>query len=252
MPPGEWTLRIFTISGDLVQTIRYDDVQVNGKPQQETASDGQATWNLISRNGQDVMSGIYMFSVECGRGTSRGSSSSSAEAPRRGAPPGGGARPSGCVRVGASPSCPSARRNATSMFDLEQSIKTIGLFGVFAIVFAETGLLIGFFLPGDSLLFTAGFLASQGVFDIHSLSHGCFVAAVIGNFAGYAFGQRVGRKLFERPDSRFFKREPPVEGARVLREVRRPRARCSRASSRSCACSRRSSPASGSWTTASS
>jgi membrane-associated protein len=91
------------------------------------------------------------------------------------------------------------------MFDLEQSIRTIGLWGVFAVVFAETGLLVGFFLPGDSLLFTAGVLASQGVFDIHALSHGCFAAAVLGNFAAYAFGHRVGRKLFERPDSRFFK-----------------------------------------------
>jgi len=91
------------------------------------------------------------------------------------------------------------------MFDLQQGIRTLGLFGVFAIVFAETGLLIGFFLPGDSLLFTAGFLASQGLFDIWALSIGCFVAAVLGNIAAYAFGHRVGRKLFERPDSRFFK-----------------------------------------------
>ena len=110
------------------------------------------------------------------------------------------------------------------MFDLEQSIRTIGLWGVFAVVFAETGLLIGFFLPGDSLLFTAGFLASQGVFDIHALSHGCFIAAVLGNFTGYAFGHRVGRKLFERPDSRFFKQAHLVKahafyekyGARAL------------------------------------
>src|SRR5687767_7996688 len=94
-----------------------------------------------------------------------------------------------------------------SMFDLEQTIRTIGLIGVFAIVFAETGLLIGFFLPGDSLLFTAGFLASQGVFDINALSIGCFVAAVMGNLAGYSFGHRVGRRLFERPNSRFFKHE---------------------------------------------
>ncbi|MGH7726076.1 MAG: DedA family protein [Candidatus Eiseniibacteriota bacterium] len=93
------------------------------------------------------------------------------------------------------------------MFDLEQGIRTIGLFGVFAVVFAETGLLIGFFLPGDSLLFTAGFLASQGVFDIGWLSTGCFVAAVLGNIAAYSFGHRVGRRLFERPASRFFKRE---------------------------------------------
>ena len=93
------------------------------------------------------------------------------------------------------------------MFDLESAIKAIGLFGVILVVFAETGLLIGFLLPGDSLLFTAGFLASQGVFDIHALSHGCFAAAVIGNMTSYAFGQRVGRKLFERPNSRFFKHE---------------------------------------------
>ncbi|MGH7725555.1 MAG: hypothetical protein ACREOU_09000 [Candidatus Eiseniibacteriota bacterium] len=72
LPAGEWTLRIFTISGDLVVTIHSDDVQPNGKPQQENAEDGQATWNLISRNGQDVVSGIYMFSVEAGGETSQG------------------------------------------------------------------------------------------------------------------------------------------------------------------------------------
>jgi membrane-associated protein len=97
------------------------------------------------------------------------------------------------------------------MLDLQQAIKTIGLFGVFAVVFAETGLLIGFFLPGDSLLFTAGFLASQGYFDITALSLGCFVACVLGNIAAYAFGARVGRKLFDRPDSRFFRREHLVK-----------------------------------------
>lgn len=97
------------------------------------------------------------------------------------------------------------------MSDLEQFTRTIGLFGVFGIVFAETGLLIGFFLPGDSLLFTAGFLASQGVFDIWPLSLGCFVACVLGNVAAYAFGARVGRKLFERPDSRFFKQQHLVK-----------------------------------------
>jgi len=95
--------------------------------------------------------------------------------------------------------------------DLEQFTRTIGLFGVFGIVFAETGLLIGFFLPGDSLLFTAGFLASQGVFEIWPLSLGCFVACVLGNVAAYAFGARVGRKLFERPDSRFFKQQHLVK-----------------------------------------
>ncbi len=72
MPAGAWTLRIFTIAGDLVQTLRADDLQTNGKQQKENDADGQATWNLISRNGQDVVSGIYMFSVESQVGTSRG------------------------------------------------------------------------------------------------------------------------------------------------------------------------------------
>ena len=110
------------------------------------------------------------------------------------------------------------------MLDLQQGIKTIGLLGVFGIVFAETGLLIGFFLPGDSLLFTAGFLASQGYFDVTVLSLGCFLACVLGNVAAYAFGAKVGRRLFERPDSRFFRREHLVRahafyerhGARAL------------------------------------
>ena len=72
LPPGAWTVRIFTIAGDLVQTLRSTDVQTNGKLQKETAADGQATWNLISRNGQDVVSGIYLFSVQSSSGTQRG------------------------------------------------------------------------------------------------------------------------------------------------------------------------------------
>ncbi|MGH7726992.1 MAG: hypothetical protein ACREOU_16330, partial [Candidatus Eiseniibacteriota bacterium] len=72
LPRTAWTIRIFTISGDLVQTIHSDDVMTNGKPQRETLDDGQASWNLISRNGQDVVSGIYLFSVTSSEGTSRG------------------------------------------------------------------------------------------------------------------------------------------------------------------------------------
>lgn len=90
---------------------------------------------------------------------------------------------------------------------LETLIQSVGYLGVGAIVFAESGLLIGFFLPGDSLLFTAGFLASQGFFDIRVMALICFVAAVTGDSVGYAFGHRYGRKLFSRADSRFFKRE---------------------------------------------
>ena len=79
-------------------------------------------------------------------------------------------------------------------------------FILFAIVFAESGLLIGFFLPGDSLLFTAGFLASQNFLgmDITILLIGFFIAAVTGDSVGYAFGKRVGPKLFTKEDSFWF------------------------------------------------
>lgn len=92
-------------------------------------------------------------------------------------------------------------------FDLATFIKAVGLFGVWGIIYAESGLLIGFFLPGDSLLFTAGFLASQGIFDIAILTIGCFLAAILGDSTGYAFGQRFGKKLFQREDSLLFHKE---------------------------------------------
>ncbi len=91
--------------------------------------------------------------------------------------------------------------------DIESLIKTVGYIGVAGIVFAESGLLIGFFLPGDSLLFTAGFLASQGFLDIHLLVLLCVLAAIIGDNVGYAFGHRAGKRLFKKKDSRFFKQE---------------------------------------------
>jgi membrane-associated protein len=76
--------------------------------------------------------------------------------------------------------------------------------GVIAVIFAESGLFIGFFLPGDSLLFTAGLVASQGLMNPAFLFFGCFLAAVIGDSVGYAFGKRVGPKLFSKPDSFLF------------------------------------------------
>ena len=88
--------------------------------------------------------------------------------------------------------------------DLTQLIQTIGYLGVFGFVFAESGLFFGFFLPGDSLLFTAGFLASQGYLNIWILAIGTFICAVAGDNVGYAFGKRVGVKLFTKEDSRFF------------------------------------------------
>ncbi len=90
------------------------------------------------------------------------------------------------------------------MFDLSSLITTAGYTGLFLIIFAESGLLIGFFLPGDSLLFTAGLLASQGLLDITTLVIGSFLAAVIGDTVGYAFGYRYGPKIFSRPESTFF------------------------------------------------
>ncbi len=84
---------------------------------------------------------------------------------------------------------------------------TFGTIGLFAIVFAESGLFFGFFLPGDSLLFTAGLFAAQGTLSLPVILVGCFVAAVAGDQVGYLFGKRVGPALFRRPDSRFFRQE---------------------------------------------
>ena len=92
-------------------------------------------------------------------------------------------------------------------FDLEQLLLTVGYVGLAAIIFAESGLFFGFFLPGDSLLITAGVLASRPeTFSIWVVVLVCFVAAVTGDAVGYTFGRRVGARLYERPDSRFFKR----------------------------------------------
>jgi membrane-associated protein len=89
-------------------------------------------------------------------------------------------------------------------FDLTELIQQIGYIGIFGIVFAESGLFFGFFLPGDSLLFTAGFLASQEILSLPILLIGCFLSAVLGDNIGYAFGQKVGRKFFQKEDNFFF------------------------------------------------
>ena len=91
--------------------------------------------------------------------------------------------------------------------DLQELVIAAGYVGLFAIIFSESGLLFGVFFPGDSILFTAGFLASQGLFSITWLIVGFFVAAVLGDNVGYTFGRRVGRRLFNRQDSAFFHRD---------------------------------------------
>lgn len=90
------------------------------------------------------------------------------------------------------------------MFDINSLLTTVGYLGIFAIIFAESGLLIGMFLPGDSLLFTAGFLASQGVFNIALLCLITFVAAVTGDSVGYYFGRKAGPKVFKKENSLLF------------------------------------------------
>lgn len=91
--------------------------------------------------------------------------------------------------------------------DLPDLIQSMGYLGVWAIIFAESGLLVGFFLPGDSLLFTAGFLASQQVLNVWLLVIGAAVCAIAGDSVGYYTGHRFGRRLFRREDSRFFHKE---------------------------------------------
>jgi membrane-associated protein len=83
-------------------------------------------------------------------------------------------------------------------------IAVLGLTGAIVVIFAETGLFFGFFLPGDSLLFTAGLLASEGHIPFAWLLIGAFVAAVLGDSLGYAFGKKIGPAIFTKEDSVFF------------------------------------------------
>jgi membrane-associated protein len=78
---------------------------------------------------------------------------------------------------------------------------------IFITIFAESGLFFGFFLPGDSFLLTLGLVASQGHLNLPILLTLCTVAAISGDSVGYATGKRFGPSLFQRPDSRFFKRQ---------------------------------------------
>jgi membrane-associated protein len=109
------------------------------------------------------------------------------------------------------------------ILDANYLVDTFGLAGLLIIIFAECGLLIGFFLPGDSLLFTAGLLVASGAFNVPlwALLVGVPVAAILGNVVGYWIGRAAGPKLFEREDSRFFKRRY-VEQSHAFFEQRGP------------------------------
>src|SRR3989338_1131266 len=89
--------------------------------------------------------------------------------------------------------------------NLTSIIQFVGYPGLFTAVFLESGVFFGFFLPGASMLFTAGLLASQGIFNIWILIPLLTIAAILGDNAGYWFGAKVGYRLFLRPDSRFFR-----------------------------------------------
>jgi membrane-associated protein len=93
------------------------------------------------------------------------------------------------------------------IYDVELLVRVGGLAGLTAIVFVETGLLVGFFLPGDSLLVTAGLFAARGDLEVVPMIVVLSIAAIIGDTVGYNIGARAGPKLFTRPDSLLFNRK---------------------------------------------
>jgi membrane-associated protein len=103
------------------------------------------------------------------------------------------------------------RANVLALLDAidpEKIIKDFGTLAVILIVFAESGLFFGFFLPGDSLLILAGYFSSTGdLWPIYTLLPALFLAAFLGDQVGYLFGRKVGPSIFSRPDSRFFKQD---------------------------------------------
>ena len=109
-------------------------------------------------------------------------------------------------------------KTMSALLDPTHLINTFGLVGIMAILFAECGLLVGFFLPGDSLLFTAGLLAAGGLIaPLWVLLILLPLAAIAGNLVGYWIGRKAGPAVFDRPDSRLFKAQH-VERARTFFE----------------------------------
>lgn len=95
----------------------------------------------------------------------------------------------------------------SNVYNVPELIRMVGFYGLILIIFAETGLLVGFFLPGDSLLITAGLFAARGDLDYPLLVMTLIPAAIIGNATGYFIGHRTGKALYSRPDSLLFRRE---------------------------------------------
>ena len=86
-------------------------------------------------------------------------------------------------------------------------IEALGIVGIFSLIFAESGLFFGFFLPGDSLLFTAGLLVSQNILPLYPLIIGGSIFAILGDNVGYAFGKKIGPKIFTKENSLIWNRD---------------------------------------------
>ena len=104
------------------------------------------------------------------------------------------------------------------MLDPVTLIKTVGIVGIFLVVCAESGVFFGFFLPGDTLLFSAGIFASQGFFALSVVIIGCSIAAIIGDNIGYWTGKKMGRGLFEQEASFFFNKDRIYEAERFYKK----------------------------------
>jgi membrane-associated protein len=94
--------------------------------------------------------------------------------------------------------------------NLTELVQWAGLFGLAAIIFSETGLLVGVFLPGDSLLVTAGLLAARGYLNVYALAPMLTVAAICGNSVGYSIGRATGPRIFNRENSLFFNKKHAI------------------------------------------
>lgn len=118
-------------------------------------------------------------------------------------------------------SCYNAERLLAMVRSLLSS--PIGMMGLFAIVFAETGLLVGFFLPGDSLLFSVGVASGATQYNVFMIAAVLMCAAIVGDNVGYFLGYHAGPRIFSRPKSRFFNPEH-LQQTREFAEKYGPRA----------------------------
>lgn len=95
----------------------------------------------------------------------------------------------------------------STLYNVPEILRVGGIVGLAGIIFAETGLMVGFFLPGDSLLVTAGLFAARGDLDITTLNFVAVVSAIVGDATGYWVGLRAGQALYNRPNSLLFRRD---------------------------------------------